>query len=353
MFRARFNRRAFTLVELLVVIAIIGVLVALLLPAVQQAREAARRIQCTNQLKQLGLAMHNYHDTFKNLPAMCGGTRDNSARLSGWISLLPFFEQKALYDQISSGNGTHNPFGPNPWSGFSPFEVDQLDMLLCPSEPADPIFENKPSSSYAFCVGDFSVYMESYDDSISSPIETRGVFGQYGYKGFKSITDGLSNTVMLSEKALGVSGSRKIKTAYAVTGSPWLSSDFKSISPSVCFALRGNNGEYVSSITDFYTRGGRRWNDGPVNFQGFATILPPNGPSCSRSGQDWKESIVSSSSYHTGGVNSLFCDGSVSFVTDTIDCGDLSQPINTSGRSPYGVWGALGSKAGGETAERP
>ncbi|PQO41025.1 DUF1559 domain-containing protein [Blastopirellula marina] len=346
-------RRGFTLVELLVVIAIIGVLIALLLPAVQQAREAARRMSCTNKLKQLGLAMHNYHDTFGRLPAMAGGTRENDARLSGWIGLLPFFEQKALYDQISSGNGTHPSFGPRPWNDFAPFKTSQFDMLLCPSEPANPIFENLPSSNYAFSVGDTSLYIKGYNDAMSSAIESRGVFSQYNYLGFKSITDGLSNTVMLGEKALGTDGSQKIKSAYAVTGTPWVGSTFQDINPGVCYAMRGGNGQYAPSVSSFYTRGGRRWTDGTVNFQGFGTILPPNGPSCSRSGQDWKESIVSASSYHPGGVDTLFSDGSVSFVTDTIDCGDLSKTVNVSGPSPYGVWGALGSKSGGESANLP
>jgi len=113
----RFKNQAFTLVELLVVIAIIGILIALLLPAVQAAREAARRSQCTNNLKQFGLANHNYHDTYKALPARRGGTSSypnpgssrshaNFDRLSPFIPLLPFYEQGAMYDQIKAGSGS-------------------------------------------------------------------------------------------------------------------------------------------------------------------------------------------------------------------------------------------------------
>src|SRR5579863_732782 len=114
-------RRAFTLIELLVVIAIIAVLVALLLPAVQQAREAARRSQCKNNLKQLGLALHNYHDAYGCFPFECGGTTDppgasghttggnNWSRLSGTVVLLPFFDQAPLWNQIAGGG---QPGGP-------------------------------------------------------------------------------------------------------------------------------------------------------------------------------------------------------------------------------------------------
>ncbi|UUO08612.1 DUF1559 domain-containing protein [Blastopirellula sp. J2-11] len=340
MSQSALSRRGFTLVELLVVIAIIGALIALLLPAVQQAREAARRMSCTNQLRQIGLAMHNYHDTYGKLPPRNGGTQANSYRLSGWVGLLPFIEQPALYEQIASGNGTHASFGPRPWDNFAPFRT-QIAMLLCPSEPADPIdSDNIGSSNYCFSIGDCSRYTDS-------EVESRGIFSRYHYCGFNRITDGLSNTVMMGEKALGTPGLRRIIGGIAVTGTPW-TGDQDDINPGVCMALRGVSGEYQSGTT-MLDRNGRRWVDGTVNFQGFSTILPPNAPSCSRSGSDWKESIISASSHHPGGVNTLMADGSVTFIQETIDTGDLSSVApQQGGSSPYGVWGALGSKSGGE-----
>jgi len=108
------RRQGFTLVELLVVIAIIGILVALLLPAIQAAREAARRSECTNNLKQLGLALHNYHDTHRTFPYRQGGPGSSGNRLSGMVGLLPFMEQATLFDQIETGDSSG--YVPRPWS---------------------------------------------------------------------------------------------------------------------------------------------------------------------------------------------------------------------------------------------
>ncbi|GAA4429302.1 DUF1559 domain-containing protein [Bremerella cremea] len=341
------KRFGFTLVELLVVIAIIGVLIALLLPAVQQAREAARRMSCSNNLKQLALAMHNYHDTFQALPARVGGTLSNQQRLSGWIGLLPFLEEKPLYDQIASGNGTAPPFGIKPWQDFAPFNV-QVQKLLCPSDSAEGIDPNKyggkGSSNYAFSIGDCARYTLDHQ-----AYESRGVFSFYKYCNFKDITDGLSNTVLLGEKALGTD-QKKLIGGIVVTGSPWVVNQQDGINPGICLAMRPLGGTYDNSVA-FADFNGRRWTDGAVNLQGFCTILPPNAPSCSRKTNDWSEGIISASSYHPGGANAAMSDGSVAFIPETIDTGDLSQVAPSNGPSPYGVWGAMGSKSAGEFAQ--
>jgi prepilin-type N-terminal cleavage/methylation domain-containing protein len=127
-------RRGFTLVELLVVIAIIGVLVALLLPAVQAAREAARRMQCGNNLKQLGLAVHNYHDTFLVFPPQMMNVDTNNDRRWGWGAVtLPFIEQKALWEQISSNGGKQIPVASTLIGGV-PLLRSRLAAHLCPSD---------------------------------------------------------------------------------------------------------------------------------------------------------------------------------------------------------------------------
>lgn len=346
------TEKGFTLVELLVVIAIIGVLIALLLPAVQQAREAARRSQCVNQLKQVGLALHNYHDTYGKLPARAGGTPagpnddiGNDSRLSGWIGLLPFIEQGPLYDQVTAGTGTYPSFGPRPWvTGFAPW-VTQVEMLLCPSDPTPgPNPGEVAFSSYCFSIGDCSRWSYAGEES-------RGPFSFYKYNAFSSITDGLSNTVMIGERVIGSDG-RNIKGGVAETGSPWVGGGQDEINPSICMALRGANNRYVDGLSNYHAWTGRRWTDGAVNFSGFNTILPPNSPSCSRDGWDGKESITSLTSYHPGGVNCLFGDGSVTFITDTIDTGNLTAQAPTGGQSPYGVWGSMGSKNGGDIISR-
>jgi len=147
------KRRAFTLVELLVVIAIIGILIALLLPAVQAAREAARRSQCTNNLKQAGLAMHNYHSSTKALPAR--KSYSLSTRASGWIALLPYLEQSALYQQFQAMTpplgAEASTYTHYPWA-VAPSNNTTVPAVLCPSDPGNKSYTT--ACNYVFCVGD-------------------------------------------------------------------------------------------------------------------------------------------------------------------------------------------------------
>ena len=346
MFRSP-RRRAFTLVELLVVIAIIGILIALLLPAVQAAREAARRSQCTNNLKQIGLALQNYHDTYNRIPALRGGTagtnpwnNGNNGQLSAWIGLLPFMEQGPLWEKISKGDSTYPPFGPAAWSAsFAPFR-QQVPALLCPSDPAgtnrDPN-STQGRTNYMFSVGD------TMNDNAYG--ETRGVFAGQRWRRFADITDGLSNTIALAERAIS-NGDNKI-----LGGTTYGTASGMDTNPTLCLATRGTNGLYASGITVSYGTG-RYWGDGRPNWCGVTTVLPPNSPSC-RSNEDYHWGIWSASSYHPGGANGLMTDGSVHFFSETINTGNLSAAQVSSGPSPYGVWGALGSRNGGETVAFP
>jgi prepilin-type N-terminal cleavage/methylation domain-containing protein/prepilin-type processing-associated H-X9-DG protein len=344
--------RAFTLVELLVVIAIIGVLVALLLPAVQAAREAARRMQCGNNLKQIGLALHNYHDAHRSLPPRMQGTgnygsytpNDNEQRLSAFVALLPFMEEQTMYETVSGrvtvGATTFPAGGPVPydWNGYVPW-TKTLSVLSCPSDrgitaegalnPPWSVMHGR--NSYRFCIGD------AY--AASNAKEVRGLFGFVQGVKLKKIVDGLSKTLAVSERLVTVD-TKRVQEGVAYNLSP---------APPINCNTSASGGIYTASVHDDVA--GRRWPDGLPIYTGFHTILPPNSPSCLQGAWDGDAGIISASGAHTGGVTALFADGSVHFVSEEIDAGNSAASQVASGPSPYGVWGALGSKSGGETAK--
>ncbi|PQO27565.1 prepilin-type cleavage/methylation domain-containing protein [Blastopirellula marina] len=334
------RRAAFTLVELLVVIAIIGVLVALLLPAVQQARESARRMQCSNRMKQVGLALHNYHDTHGAFPAL--QMQVTPSRPSGFVALLPYIEQTAVWDNAS---GASPAFGASDWN---PAEQNTLiPELLCPSDPywqSRAGVNGRKPRSYHFCMGD-SVRNNHTDSSTK-----RGMFITQVNLSFKDIVDGTSNTLALSEVVVGPNEvTRTMKGNVAVT--PGINTNPSS--PADCWAARGVNGQVdpavgVTAESYVHRAPGSRWAEGRSFFTGFSTVLPPNSPRCTIAHNDGTWGIWTPSSFHPGGVICGRADGSTQFVPDTIDSGDPTATEVTTGPSPYGVWGALGSINGGE-----
>lgn len=333
------RRQAFTLVELLVVIAIIGVLIALLLPAVQQAREAARRMQCSNNLKQLGLSLHNHHDTFLYMPVLRNIGGGNHDRRSGFISLLPFLEQNNTYEQIQ------NDLGTSPWTGTTYWQQFTFAGFQCPSSPPPATFNNSQKGwrNYHMCLGD---RLRNRDGEMES---TRGMF-QKGSGStteapknkmrFASVTDGLSNTIAFSERISMASNGRPNQGAFAQVA---LAADS---SPSDCTAAL--TGTWMGQIED------SRWNDGRSPYSGFFAAAPPNSVSCTGDGNsgnvhDGSYALPGASSLHPGGVLTSLGDGSVRFVAETVDTGNQGAAFNfTGGASPYGVWGAMGSRNGGE-----
>jgi prepilin-type N-terminal cleavage/methylation domain-containing protein/prepilin-type processing-associated H-X9-DG protein len=353
--RFRTGRKAgFTLIELLVVIAIIAILIALLLPAVQQAREAARRTQCKNNLKQFGLALHNYHDVFNLFPPYSGGPGipNNTAsstlrtRVSGVVMLLPYFDQGAVSNEVTALVGQVPP-----WNNVVPWNRT-LSLLACPSDPgvSDPgnAGRTRGKRNYVFCGGD-SFAGNGNNQTAPNPIvvQTRGLFGALRCYNIKDAIDGTSNTIAMAETIAptNVAGPGGV-AATALTAA--------SASPAACSAL-------WNATTRQYTDGGfngdtirpYRWGDGAAFFSAFSTAMRPNGPSCFANGtaNHWYDGIYSSSSVHTGGVHALMGDGSVRFISENIDAGNQSTILpsnNSSSVSPYGVWGALGTRAGGE-----
>ena len=249
----RMGLGGFTLVELLVVIAIIGILVGLLLPAVQAAREAARRMSCSNNFRQLGVAIHNYHAAYKQLPMHGGGTwvngipvdsnLTNRMDLSIWVALTSFFEQQAVWEQIS--NPMVNSGGtPDPWPAMGP-ETDagdyepwmtEIPTLRCPSDPGVGL-PGFGRTNYAACLGDSVHYMDrgplgivskgdaSNPQTISlSNLSThavqaraacRGAFVSHNTTKFRDVQDGLSNTLFAGEIATDL-GDRDKRTMPAL-----------------------------------------------------------------------------------------------------------------------------------------
>ncbi|MBR9802246.1 DUF1559 domain-containing protein [bacterium] len=336
----RHRRSGFTLIELLVVIAIIAILVALLLPAVQQAREAARRSSCKNNLKQLGLALHNYHDTFSVFPFRQGGPgHGNGERWSANVHLLPNLEQGALYDAFMA-RAAQSGVSLSPWeqwtvNGIQP-TTQTVPAFLCPSDTnTDPVGDQGPSN-YSYCAGD------SWD-SVNSA-NPRGMFGYRSKVRMRDITDGTSNTVAMAEVVRPLSARKQGDVANNI-------GDAAFTSPQVCLDTWDDAArEFVSgqSLVPADQKVGYRWPDGGLNFSSVLNALPPNrGPSCATSG-DASNGLITSASRHQGGVQALMADGSVRFVSENIDSGNPSAGKPTSGPSPYGIWGALSTKSGGE-----
>lgn len=340
---SRFKRGGFTLIELLVVIAIIAILVALLLPAVQQAREAARRSSCKNNLKQLGLALHNYHDVYGCFVYRKGGTNgsnsstSNRGRLSGFFGLLPFIEQAPLFDQITSGSPKQ---GPAAWGSWGPWNVS-ISMLMCPSDGRNS--QTIRAHSYVFCIGDSA---RNPRDSVT----VRGLFGNRRCIKFRDITDGTSNTIAMSEHVRANFGQSTNSSRRVVEGIALGMDPINNVG--ACMTNVAGGG-WISTANVKGRHGTSLW-DGQAERVGFTTILPPNGPSCAagtNNNADSTHAALSPSSLHTGGVQVLMADGAVRFVSENIDTGDLtvaSPGQGSKGVSPYGVWGALGTKDGGE-----
>ncbi|MEZ6089694.1 MAG: DUF1559 domain-containing protein [Pirellulaceae bacterium] len=349
------QRHAFTLLELLVVLAIIGVLIGLMLPATRTAREAARRMQCSNNLKQLGLALLNYHDTHAHFPSAMGGTGiaphvtdGNFNRLSGLVALLPFLEHQSLWTQIENtheqGNTRYPAMGPAPWdSAYAPWQK-QVDVFLCPSVAVDG--GKYAKTNYAFCIGDR--YRNIHESET-----IRGAFSPGLTARLDNILDGTSTTIAMAE--IAHSSRRDVAGQYAINQDAALLNE-----PKTCFDLLSKN-RYRDDVPLSKLGRGGCWADGAAGPGLVNTVLPPNGPSAAVAGDVAVDGFYSAGSYHPGGIQLVLVDASVHFIMETIDAGTpVSQSSDEDDRpdnvdllhpSPFGVWGALGTAVGGEDAQ--
>jgi len=341
-------KRGFTLIELLVVIAIIAVLIALLLPAVQAAREAARRSQCVNNLKQIGLGLHNYHQTNDKFPPGGVCTQSTPGCTGQWNAhsslgnMLPYMEQQAIYNSINFMITPDNAIN-------STARRSQINSFLCPSDG------NAQGMGITSDNGRLNSYMASEGTTVMNGYAntSTGLFSDGAVYGLRDCIDGSSNTVAFCEKVAGTPGqntgvnpgkkgngvngsSPTTNTIDAWTSPTIVQTDLVTCNSSWQGLTAGNN--------NLINNEGQWWIVGATAFTMFNTIVPPNSTQykfgscrsgcggCSPDGS----SYVNASSNHSGGVNTLLADGSVRFVKDSIS-------TNT--------WWSLGTKANGEVID--
>jgi type II secretory pathway pseudopilin PulG len=322
------------------VVAIIGILIALLLPAVQAARAAARRMQCSNNMKQFALACHNYHDVYNMFPPGAGRISSNtSMRFDAHSRTLPFIEQIAFFEALAASNQV-------PWDTLS---RKPISTFLCPSDDYGrrPGRTNSARTSIVTCIGDSGV---QWLRGIVAWTPPSNPATNVPVRSFDNVTDGSSNTCLCSEivSTLAI-GDRRVKGGVRSASASIQSGN--NMVPTWCMDNArdpANPSQLVSAANNIW-RGSRMF-DTNTTYSSFNTILPPNAPACARVNDDQAWGLYPPQSNHNGGVNCGVVDGSVRFVRDSIDTGGLPSngPHANTGASFYGVWGAFGSVTGGE-----
>jgi prepilin-type N-terminal cleavage/methylation domain-containing protein/prepilin-type processing-associated H-X9-DG protein len=356
------RRRGFTLIELLVVIAIIAVLIALLLPAVQSAREAARRIQCTNNMKQIGLALHNYHSVHNVFAMGCSSGAYNppgtywsvKQNLGPLALMLPFLEQTSVYNSINFNFGADE---------FEPIASRSLTASIqatatntsikafqCPSDPlaGAPDYQGTTNTNNYYASVGTTMYWSQLGSTWSNNvpsvnIPSTGLFTLQASYGINNCTDGTSNTIAFAEAAVGSQtaalGQKLVGVVNVAPLQQYETYDASSSVPNVMAALQACQTAWsTGSGGNADTQRGDNWSHGAMAMSLFNTIAPPNLYNdsfayCSRIGSGARSDLSNADSWHPGGVNVTLADGSVRFIKDSIN-------IQT--------WMSLGTRSNGE-----
>jgi len=354
------TRGGFTLIELLVVIAIIAVLIALLLPAVQAAREAARRSQCTNNLKQIGIALHNYHTALNSFPLsntvayyQLPATPANQTQWGTWSAqalLLGYIEGQPLYNAINFNWTCWYGTGYNVNSTV--FESD-VNVFLCPSDGLSGIQHNQSTNgngnnNYVGCYG---TTIEEWCGDTGCSGSSTGVFAHLQCYGIQHITDGSSNTMAFSETLVSdTTHWTNFRDGIAAGAhAPGTNGDATNGVEAFTIGIAKVNQDLQQCSQWFQARQnppwsddkGFRWGTGSPGVTLFNSIVPPNSKQhpwsgcrfgCGGCGQEFGQ-YENVSSNHPGGCNAMMADGSVRFIKDSVD---------------MLTWWKLGTKAGGE-----
>jgi len=327
------QRQGFTLIELLVVIAIIGILIALLLPAVQAARESARRSQCTNNLKQMGIALHNYHDVFGAFPP-CGFRNPNAPPglsqldFSVQARILPYIEQLSLKQLINFNL---------PWNAPAnqPAMFIPVPTFICPSDSGTQVpAAAGASNNYYANYGSNIIYGQpTWPQNVGTPNAAmpppNGVFVFDIDVHFADIRDGTSKTAMFSEKVTG-DFNNAIATRKSDTFKPGTYPITAVDARLNCLAIDVNNLAYQG-----YSNVGAPWMEDYHSSTTYSHVLLPNEPSCM---YPPLRIATTANSYHPEGVNLVYCDASVTFVSDQVN---------------LLAWWAMGSRDGKEAFQQP
>jgi prepilin-type N-terminal cleavage/methylation domain-containing protein/prepilin-type processing-associated H-X9-DG protein len=359
MWRTLRRRSAFTLVELLVVIAIIGILIALLLPAVQSARESARRTDCINKLKQFGLAMHNYISTHKRFPPAKLGmdltdpeciafraanpdAKDLDHRYNQFVRLLPFIEKDALYDEIDTDFPPDNKTSTAPACirNYAAFTSVKPETFRCPSEALKVISSNADrmfngTLNYRATHGRYGAEGANQDGVFqfftNTPFRYRKDNSKWGVP-VNDVLDGLSNTAAMSERALGDQNDAVFSWRGDWTLDPTITGAGL-VGPTLVAAeaLRDKCLANTSTV-DGYSAGGETWLVSPSGHSLYNHVIPPNKKAVKRAADNKSEGCHPATSYHPGGVNLMMADGSVRLIKDGI------SPI---------IWSAIGGRKDG------